>query len=166
MNEDVMTERTYFLTLSGLDATNYLVIASKIKIAAHDDVQAQHLHFVDDLRSIIHLHKQSSRIENMDDLLSRLNAVGLRLCFRMWSMHSADELVRMALTEAESIDNEGNSDEAQQKSDSDGYGAIVAFLIVPNNLPVLIPDSGNSHCEICVTQVPDWESLQDELAGA
>jgi hypothetical protein len=173
MNEIVMTERTYYLPLSGLDAVNYIVIASQIKVAAHYEVSAEHLHFLDDLRGITSLHKQHSRtevarelIECMNDLLQRLDDAGLRLCFRMWSILNADELVHLALAEAESIDNEGNSHEAQQKSDSNGYGAVVAFLIMPESIPMLIHDYGNSHTELCVNNVPDWDALPDELVGA
>lgn len=174
-------ESTFFIPKSGLDAANYLVIASKIKIAAHKDVQAEDLHFLDDLRQIIILHKRSLRREFtadgflrkstspvvlvcMDGLLARLRDVGLRLCFRMWSRANAQELVGLALAECEAIDNDGFSDEAQRDSDTSGYGAVVGFLIVQHSLPLEIADSCNGHAEICLSQVPDWESLHDELA--
>jgi hypothetical protein len=183
MTEQATTEGTYFLPFSGLDAANYLVIASQVKVAAHEDVSVEHLHFVDDLRQIIILHKLSLRTEftedgffrkstspeviaQMVDLLARLRHEGLRLYFRMWSVSTAQELVRNALKEAEALDNDGNPEETQRQSDSDGYGAIVAFLIVPECIPMLIHDYGNSHTELCMSQVPDWQSLPNVLAGA
>lgn len=173
-------EWTCYVPKSGHDATNYILLGTQIKIAAHEDVPLEHLHFVVDLRDIIGLHKQHTRSEvakdgsvrrstkrevlnDMEDLLQRLDAAGLRLGFRMWSIHSRDELVRIALREYEAIDTDGNFEEGQRQSDDNRFGAIVAFLIVPDSLPVLIPDSGNGHTEICVTQLPDWESLHDEL---
>lgn len=174
-------EQTCFVPLSGSDAVIYLVIASQVKVAAHEDVQADKLHYVGDLRSIIAMHKQHFRtevdddgsiskstsrevIEQMEHLLQRLDDAGLWMCFRMWSILNAKELVHFAVAEAEAVDTDGNSEVAQRQSDSDGYGAIVGFLIVSKSLPVMIPDSGNGHWEICISQVPDWDVVPDELA--
>jgi hypothetical protein len=172
-------ERTFFLPLSGLDAVNYIVICTQIKVAIYADVPVENQHFVDDLRDIISIHKQFFKtvvaedgsvrksthrevIERMEDLLLRLDEAGLRLCFRMWSILSADELVKLALSEADTIDSDVVDDD-HSNSQNNGYGAVVGFLIVPQSLPVMIPDSGNGHPEICVDQVPDWDALSDQL---
>jgi hypothetical protein len=123
-------------------------------------------------------------IKCMDNLLQRLDDAGLRLCFRMWSL-PFDEIYQ----EVEITDNVGykidhddsdNYDCQIDNSECDqintrldykrrrqfGCGAVVAFLIVANILPLLIPDSGNGHPEICVNKVTYWDALPDLLAGA
>lgn len=180
MEEPTITETTFFVPLGGLDAVNYIVIAKQIKVAMHGDVPAEHHHFVDELRSIIELHKLTFRsevtedgvirkstgvevIQRMEDLLQRMDAVGLHLCFRMWPLHTVNDLVKFALSEAEVHDSD-DLEEAQQDSYSNSNGAVVGFLIVLNTMPLMIPESGNGHSEICVDQVPDWDALPDLLS--
>lgn len=179
--ETCAVESTFFIPNSGLDAANYVLLGMQIKIAAHEDVPLEHLHFADELRDIIAIHKISFRTEvaedgsvrkstsrevisRMDELLQRLDAAGLRLCFRMWSISTAQELVRNALAEEAAVETNGYSYDAQRDPDISGYGAIVGFLIVPLTMPLNIPDCGNGHGEICVSQVPDWDVVPDELA--
>lgn len=168
---------TFFLPRSGLDAANMIVIASQIKVAANADVPVSHYAFLDDLRSIIALHMQSFLIEvaekgavrkstsrevilRMEDLLQRLDDAGLRLCSRMWSSQTALEMVHIALNADHSNDATDRSCKLPRKVES---GAVVAFLIVRSNMPLVIPESTHGHYEICVNQVPDWDALPNEL---
>lgn len=177
MSEQDSIVHIFFVPKSGIDAVNMMVIASQIKVSAHVDVPVSHHAFLDDLRYIIALHRQAflmevaengavrkttSRevIERMNDLSQRLDDAGLRLCSRMWSFHSAQEMLHLALTDDHSIDPNARTCKLPRKVES---GAVVAFLIVRSNMPLVIPESTHGHYEICVHQVPDWDAIPNEL---
>lgn len=177
MSEQDAIALTFFFPKSGIDAVNMIVIASQIKVSAHADVPVLHHAFLDDLRSVIALHRQSflmevaengavrkststDVIERMNDLLQRLDDEGLRLCSRMWSFHSAQEMVHIALMDVHMSDLKDRSSKLPRKVES---GAVVAFLIVRSNMPLVIPESTHGHFEICVNQVPDWDAIPNEL---
>ena len=179
------TENTFFIPKSGLDAANYILLSTQIKLAIHDETPVKNLHFLSDLQQIIDLHKQTLRtvvaedgsirkstsldvINSMEDLLQRLDEAGLRLCFRMWSILTADELVTRALSEANALDAIEDTEEShhsylQHDCSGDGNGAVVAFMIIPNSLPTMVPENGVGHKEICVCHLPDWNMLPNEL---
>ena len=193
-------EQTFFVPLSALDAANYIMLGSVLKIADHDEVPAEHHHFLDDLRDIIAIHKQTFRIivaedgsvrkstsmevaQHMSDLLQRLDESGLQLCFRMWSLPFEEIFEEVEVPNILESKNDSNclgdstdedadhtSEEAGahhvdfQRRTPFGCGAVVAFMIVPRNLPMKISENDNGHGEVCICQLPDWNSLKDELA--
>lgn len=189
-------QQTFFIPMSGLDAVNYLMLGSEIKVATQEVVPAVHLHFLDDFRDLIRLYRQtysivitndgSARksvgrelIQRMDEFLQQLESAGLRLCFRMWSLPFVDHAPDVGIDEEPHdasvdwnqhepvVEDAGTAIETTARSIPRfrfGCGAIVGFMIVPQSLPLMIPDAGNSHAVICISQLPDWNSLSDLLA--
>lgn len=163
--EDVPIENLYFEPKSAKDTLNYFILASKIFVGTHEDVLPDDGSLALLLQGIIsdyHVACISAEsdaekgkvnlatIPKLQVLLDQIEQAGCRLVFRMWS-DLTPEIIK------EVIDGE------EYETVLPTSGAIVGFIIVPNTLPSMLPEKGNGHREVCVSNVPAFE--HDYLAG-